>query len=183
MSRERLLQKYKPGYTEVVEIENEIQTTKTHILKEVGQIINQEETAIQALLAEEEALQNSIALLYQQIKDHSQQEYKLGEITRDIEDTQEMYSLFRKQREESRISLAKAENNIKIRIIEPPVMPKDPIKPKRKLNILLSILVSIGLVILVTFIGGYFDHSLNTAEDVEYYLHLPLLASIREIKR
>jgi uncharacterized protein involved in exopolysaccharide biosynthesis len=183
MTRERLLQKYKPGYTEVVEIENEIQTTKKHILKEVDQIINQEETAIQALLAEEETLQNSIAQLYQQIKNHSQQEYKLGEITRDIEDTQEMHSLFRKQREESRISLAKAENNIKIRIIEPPVLPKDPIKPKRKLNILLSILVSIGLVILVTFIGGYFDHSLNTAEDVEYYLHLPLLASIREIKR
>lgn len=183
MSRERLLQKYKPGYSEVIEIENEIQTAKMHIQKEVNQIINQEETAIQALLAEEETLQNSIAQLYLEIKNHSQQEYKLAEISRDIEDTQEMYSLFRKQREEARISLAKAENNIKIRIIEPPVVSKDPIKPKRKLNILLSILVSFGLIILITFIGGYFDHSLNTAEDVEYYLHLPLIASIREIKR
>ncbi|MBN2092607.1 GumC family protein [candidate division KSB1 bacterium] len=183
MARERLLQKYKPGYSEVVEIENEIQTTKTHIRKEVDQIINQEETAIQALLAEEETLQNSIVQLYLEIKGHSQQEYKLSEINRDIEDTQEMYSLFRKQREEARISLAKAENNIKIRIIEPPVISKDPVKPKRKLNILLSILVSFGLIILATFIGGYFDHSLNTAEDIEYYLHLPLLASIREIKR
>ncbi len=183
MMRERLLQKYKPGYSEVVEIENEIQTTRTHIRKEVDQIINQEETAIQALLAEEETLQNSIQQLYQEIKNHSQQEYKLSEIERDIEDIQEMYSLFRKQREEARISLAKAENIIKIRIIEPPFVPKNPVKPKRKLNILLSILVSIGLIILITFIGGYFDHSLNTAEDVEYYLHLPLLASIREIKR
>lgn len=183
MSRERLLQKYKPGYSEVVEIENEIQTTKTHIRKEVDQIINQEETAIQVLLAEEETLENSIKQLYQQIKNHSQQEYKLSEINRDIEDSQEMYSLFRKQREEARISLAKAENIIKIRIIEPPVVPNDPIKPKRKMNILLSILVSFGLIVLITFIGGYFDHSLNTAEDVEYYLHLPLLASIREIKR
>lgn len=183
MERDRLLQKYTPDFPEVKNLENRLANVQGLIRKEVAQIIQQEETAIQALLAEEETLQNSIAELYKEIKNHSQQEYKLSDINRKIADTQELYSMFMKQREEARISLAKAENLIKIRTINPATVPPEPVAPKKKLNILLAILVAMLLSGILVFILDYFDHSINTAEEVEAYLNLPFLASIREIKR
>jgi uncharacterized protein involved in exopolysaccharide biosynthesis len=164
-------------------IENRLANVQQLIRKEVQQIIKQEETAIKALLAEEESLQNSIDEIYKEIKKHSHQEYKLSEINRKMADTQELYSMFIKQREEARISLAKAENLIKIRTINPPAIPTDPAAPKKKLNILLALVVSMLLSGVLVFILDYFDHSLNTGEEVEYHLNLPFLASVREIKR
>ena len=81
--------------------------------------------------------------------------------------------------EESRISGAMdAEKIAGVRVIEQARLPLKPIDSKRRLKILMGILFSgigaIVLAFLLQFLGG----SLDTAEDVERSLELPVLASI-----
>jgi polysaccharide biosynthesis protein PslE len=85
--------------------------------------------------------------------------------------------------EESRISGAMdAEKIASVRVIEQASVPLKPIDAKRKLKVLLGILFSgigaIAIAFLLQFLGG----SLDTAEEVERVLDLPVLASIPRLE-
>ena len=77
--------------------------------------------------------------------------------------------------EESRITEVGQLGNI--RIIDPARIPKYPIKPKKKVNLILGIIVGLGLGFGITFVLEFFDNSIRYIEDVEK-LHIPILGSI-----
>ena len=60
------------------------------------------------------------------------------------------------------------------------ILPDIPIKPKKKLNVLLGALIGLGLGIGLTFLIEYFDDSIKNPEELEH-LGFPILATIPEI--
>ncbi|MBD3288954.1 hypothetical protein GF337_09140 [candidate division KSB1 bacterium] len=180
IERNRLLQVYHPEFEEVLKIEKQIRDARRKIKEEVELIIKQEQTAVNALLAREVVLKTAIDEIYSKMRDRSQQVFQFSELSRGVEDNREVYSMLLKQREEARISLAKMDNLIKIKVISPAVVPENPIKPKILLNIILSIILGTGLSLGIAFLAEYFDHTISSGEDVERYLDLPLLTSIPE---
>ncbi len=70
-----------------------------------------------------------------------------------------------------------------VRVIEPAVPIMKPVKPKKKLNVLiggfLGIFAGIGMAFLIEFINPVF----RTREDVDQFLGLPVLASLPKEKR
>ncbi|MEE4310413.1 MAG: GumC family protein [candidate division KSB1 bacterium] len=181
LRRDQLLQKYTPEYEEVVNLEQAIAATRKRIENEIDEIVSLEETAIRALKAEEEALQNTIDDLDQQIKAFAQKEYDLTQLSRGIEDNREVYSMLLKQREESRISQAKLERGVKIKVISPALVPSQPIKPKKRMNVMLGIILGMVSGLGLAFFIEYFDHSMNSPEDVEERLNLPVWGSIKAV--
>jgi succinoglycan biosynthesis transport protein ExoP len=182
IERERLLQKFTPKYEEVVNLNKQIETTEEKIRSEIRQIIDMEEASIRALRAEEQELQNAITAIRSDIKDQAQKEYEYAQITRGIDDSKEVYSMLLKQREEARISLAKLERGVKIKIISPAVVPTIPVKPRKKLNVAIAMVLGIFGGLGLAFFIEYFDHSLNNPADFEKYTGLPVLGSVREFK-
>ena len=140
-----------------------------------------EETAIRALKAEEDALQQTINNLNKQIEDFAQKEYELTRLSRGIDDNREVYSMLLKQREEARISQAKSERGVKIKVISPALAPSVPIKPKKKLNVLLATILGLVSGFGLAFFVEYFDHTLNSPEEVENHLELPVWGSIKTL--
>lgn len=179
--RDQLLQKYKPEYEEVKNLEEAILSTQKRIEREVDEIVKLEETAIRALKAEEDALQETINNLNQQIKDFAQKEYELTRLSRGIDDNREVYSMLLKQREEARISQAKLERGVKIKVISPALAPTIPIKPKKKLNVLLATILGLVSGFGLAFFVEYFDHTLNSPQEVENHLELPVWGSIKTL--
>jgi uncharacterized protein involved in exopolysaccharide biosynthesis len=180
--REQLLQKFTPQYEEVVNLDRQIEEIKIKIVGEIKQILREEQTSIRALLAEERVLQNSINNIKREIRDLAQKEYELEQLSRGIEDEREIYSMLLKQREEARISLAKLERGVKIKVISPAVMSTKPVKPKKRLNIILAILLGCFGGVGLAFFKEYFDHTINTPEEIEHYTGIPVLGSVREIR-
>ncbi len=180
IERNRLLQIYQSDFYEVIKIENQIQEARKKIKEEVELIIKQEQTAINVLIAREIVLKSAINDIYNKMRDRSQQVFRFAELSRGVDDNREVYSMLLKQREEARISLAKMDNLIKIKVISPAITPDNPIKPKIFLNVMLSIMLGIGLSLGVAFLAEYFDHTISNGDDVERYLNLPLLTSIPE---
>lgn len=179
--QEQLLQKFTPQYEEVVNLDNQIIATKTKIGNEIQQIVQMEETSIRALAAEERVLQKSINKTKNEISEFAQTEYEYTQISRGIDDNREIYSMLLKQREEARISLAKMERGVKIKIVSPAVTPREPVKPKKLLNIVLAIFLGISGGLGLAFFIEYFDHTINTPEDLEKYTGISVLGSVREI--
>lgn len=179
--RDQLLQKYTPEYEEVKNLEEAIATTRIRIESEIDEIVALEETAIRALKAEEELLQDTINQLNNQIKDFAQKEYELTRLSRGIDDNLEVYSMLLKQREESRISQAKLERGVKIKVISPALAPSVPIKPKKKLNVMLALILGLVSAFGLAFFVEYFDHTLNSPEEVENHLELPVWGAIRKL--
>lgn len=180
--KEQLLQKFTPQYKEVVDLENQIKVTKLKIESEIQQIIEMEETAVRALRAEEQILSRQIEKIKNEIRNLAQNEYEYNQISRGIEDEREIYSMLLKQREEARLSLAKLKKGVKIKVISPAVEPTEPVKPKKRLNVLLAIFLGIFGGLGLAFFIEYFDHTINTPDELERYVGIYALGSVPEIK-
>ncbi len=119
---------------------------------------------------------------YNKIKDFAQKEYELTRLSRGIDDNLEVYSMLLKQREESRISQAKLERGVKIKVFPPAFAPSVPIKPKKKLNVLLATILGLVSAFGLAFFVEYFDHTLNSPEEVESHLELPVWGAIKKLR-
>ncbi len=181
LRRGQLLQKFTPQYEEVVNLNNQIEATKTKIENEIQQIVRMEQTAVRALAAEERVLQNSIDQIKTELREFAQTEYEFTQISRGIDDNRDIYSMLLKQREEARLSLAKLERGVKIKVVSPAVAPREPVRPKKMLNIVLALFLGITGGLGLAFFMEYFDHTINTPDDLEKYTGIPVLGSVREI--
>jgi uncharacterized protein involved in exopolysaccharide biosynthesis len=171
--RNLLLQKFKPEYEEVVDLTAQIEATKKSIGNEVRQIIEEEESGIRVLAAQERALERAIAAINEDIKNIAQKENQLSQLTRGIEDNKAIYSMLLKQREEARISLAKAQQGVKIRIVSPAVVPATPIKPRKLLNLVLGIFLGLACGFGAAFAMEYYEHNLKPSVEFQDYLGMP----------
>lgn len=136
------------------------------------------ETQIKGLRAKITSLQGVVKDYDSQLSQLPAQSLQLARLTREMEVDQKTYELMMSKLEETRISEAGQNENIKI--LDMAIMPDFPIKPKKKLNLMLGALIGLGLGIGLTFLLEYFDDSIKNPEELEH-LGLPILASIPEI--
>jgi capsular polysaccharide biosynthesis protein len=70
------------------------------------------------------------------------------------------------------------DNVSNVSIVQPPTLPFEPIKPKKRLNLAFGIFLGIFGGIGLAFVQEFFDDTLKTNEDIEKRLELPVLATI-----
>lgn len=84
-----------------------------------------------------------------------------------------------REKEPFALTSLKANN---IRIMDEAEIPKKPIRPNKRLNILLSLLVGLLGGTGLAFFFEYLDNTIKTFEDVEKYIQLPFLGSVPTIE-
>ncbi len=92
---------------------------------------------------------------------------------------EETYMMLIQKLEETKIQEAAQAKNVSI--IDPAIEPLDPVKPKKKLNVLLGALIGIGLGVGITFLLEYFDDTVKTPEELEK-MGFNILSSIPRIE-
>ncbi|CAM2760717.1 Wzz/FepE/Etk N-terminal domain-containing protein [Hathewaya histolytica] len=70
-----------------------------------------------------------------------------------------------------------------IEILDKAVVPEKPIKPNKKLNMAIALLLGLFLSTGASFLLEYLDRTLKSEEDIERYLDLPVLAVIPKIEK
>jgi len=143
INRDELAQKFSPGYPDLVSIDNKIKSTTEKLSREIADIIVQEQTSIAVLKTQEVDLQKSIEKLRLSISEVSEKDLEMVQLSRGIDDNRELYSVLLRQREEARLSLAKAQGGVQIRTISPPVAPVKPTWPRKKLTVAFVFLIGI----------------------------------------
>jgi len=105
----------------------------------------------------------------------NQKAIQYGVLRRESESARYMYELLIKRFKET--SLTEDMKTGNIRIVDRAEVPEYPIKPKKKLNILLAIIVSLLTGTGLAFFFEYLDNTIKLPEEVEKHLNIPFLGS------
>jgi tyrosine-protein kinase Etk/Wzc len=87
-----------------------------------------------------------------------------------------IYTFLLQKHEEARIAQAATISNIKI--VDPAITPDRPIKPQKKKNVILGLLVSLMVAVGLAFFHDYMDDTIKDGEEAKRLLGWPLLGII-----
>ena len=168
-----LSKKYGQKHPRMVAIESELNTLQKRRTQEVSRVINSLKNEYKVALAKENSLKAALAKQKKESLELNQKAIQYGVLRRESESARYMYELLIKRFKET--SLTEDMKTGNIRIVDRAEVPEYPIKPKKKLNILLAIIVSLLTGTGLAFFFEYLDNTINTPEDVKQHLNIPYL--------
>ncbi len=175
----RLLKIYKQKHPKVIKLNTEIGLIKAKFREELKKSLGNLRAEQSVLKARERALASSIKQYESDALETGKKEIQYAIRERDLETNKELYNLLLSKLKEANIAGGMETSNI--RLIEPAFVPSHPIRPRKKMNIILGIVVGLMIGTGLSFFLEYLDRTVRTPDDVECYLQLPLLAVIPKI--
>ena len=170
-----LSKKYGQKHPRMVAIESELNTLQKRRIQEVSRVINSLKNEYKVALAKENSLKAALAKQKKESLELNQKAIQYGVLRRESESARYMYELLIKRFKET--SLTEDMKTGNIRIVDRAEAPEYPIKPKKKLNILLAIIVSLLTGTGLAFFFEYLDNTIKLPEEVEKHLNIPFLGS------
>lgn len=103
-------------------------------------------------------------------------ELELARLERNYKIDEKIHSLLTEKYEDAKVAEQAKLGNV--RVIERASLPKLPIKPKKKMNLLIGFIIGIGLGIGSAMALNSIDTKIRTLDDVEKYVKTPILGTI-----
>jgi capsular exopolysaccharide synthesis family protein len=168
--------RYGPNHPRIKAIKSELRTLNQKKKAEINKVINSLENEYEVALAREKSLKNSLAQLKEEAQNLNEKAIEYGVLKRQAESARQMYDLLIKRFKETSMSEEIKTGNI--RIMDQAEVPKNPVKPNAKRNMLLSLVLGLMLGVGGTFFLEYLDNTVKSPEDVKNYLAVPYLAPV-----
>jgi uncharacterized protein involved in exopolysaccharide biosynthesis len=196
LKRTQLLQKFKPSYRLVRDVDEEIAQTQNAIAAAKISPLRDEttdrdptydwmrselakaQTDMQSLQGREISLMRSIRVLDEDTRRLHEAGIAEQDLLREIKALEGNYQLYSKKLEEARVGEALDRNRIfNIQLVQNPTLP---VLPTRSTILLLSLGLFTGLMISIgaVFLSEYMDHTIHTPEDVSFHVGVPVLAAL-----
>jgi len=137
------------------------------------------ETGLTNLTKQQGALSQQLALYEGTMRNLPEAERDLARLTRLSSVAANTYTFLLQKHGEARI--AKASTISSINIVDPAIVPGVPIKPKKRQNLLLGLIVGLALGIGLAFFQDYLDDTIKDGDEAKRVMGLPLLAVIPHI--
>lgn len=149
------------------------------VYQEVEKELSKAEAEFASQRAGAVTLAQQLAQLDREIQTFDQKENTLRNLQRELAINEKNYQIYVEKLEEARLSDALNYQKIaNISVIQAPVAPQNPVKPKKLLNIILGVLLGAVAGLGYAFFSEYISQSFSTPEQVERRLGLPVLTSI-----
>jgi polysaccharide chain length determinant protein (PEP-CTERM system associated) len=189
-----LKEKYSEKSPQVTEVEIQIKQIENEISQKVAEIVGSTVSTVnpiyQSLLSQMVTLEtnmisletksNSISEIVTQyenrLEELPEKEIQLARLERAVRVAENIYITLLESYQEARISEAMELGDI--RVVDAALVPDNPIKPRKMLNLAIGGVLGLMLGIMLVFFLEFLDHSFKSREDVEQYLELPVLGTI-----
>ena len=171
-----LSKKYGRQHPKMLAIDSELKDLKKRKATEVKRVINSLRNNYKIALAREETLKKALAAQKQDSLQMNQKAVQYGVLRRQAESARNMYELLVKRFKET--SLTEEMKTGNIRVVDRAEVPENPVKPKKKLNVLLAMVVGLTLGIGLAFFLEYMDNTIKMPEEVKNYLGIPYLGMV-----
>jgi capsular exopolysaccharide synthesis family protein len=178
---QELSQKYGPKHPKMVRLSSEIKEIKRKIRQEVKKIAKSIETEYRVAKAKEGSIIKALEEQKRKALFLNEKEINYNVLKREVESNRALYESLLKRMKEA--SLTEGLNTSNIMIVDPARIPDNPVKPKKRLNILLAMILGIFIGIGLAFFFEYLDNTIKTPEEVERYIGIPLLGIIGKFKK
>ncbi len=167
--KKSLLAAYTERHPQVVALSAEIREIKRKVSSSIMNILD-------SLKNEKESFSKEIARLRSELKVLPEEEKRLAGLVLNKEVLSNINAfLFQKLNE---ATITQASTISSIQVVDPAIAPERPIKPRKKRNILLAVVVGLMSGVGLAFFVDYLDNSIKTPRDVEERLGLPVFGHI-----
>ncbi len=168
--------KYGKNHPQMVAIDSELKTLQKRKSQEVNRVINSLKNEYKVALAGEESLKDALSEQKQELLDLNEKAIQYGVLRREVESAQNIYEMLIKRFKETSLSENMKAGNI--RIIDKAEVPKTPVKPQKRLSIILAMIVGLFGGTGLAFFLEYLDNTIKTPDDLKQYLNIPDLGPV-----
>jgi len=172
----KLRKVFRDIHPKVVKVLGSIEDTKKEIKSQVNTELTNMKKQQWLLLSKEKDLQKNIAELEKESLELGQKEMRYAVLQRNVESNQKLYDTLLEKLGESDVT--ESFSNEPIRIVEIAQVPLAPVRPDKKRNVLISIVIGLMGGIGLAFILEYLDQSIHTEDDIQKYYDLPVLTVV-----
>jgi polysaccharide biosynthesis transport protein len=165
-----------PKHPKVVQLERQLQDLDNQMESQMHVAAGRIESDYQAAVNRENLLRKAFE---QQKNEANSLNSKLVEyslLRRDYETNQQLYEGLLQRLKEAGISSGLRSSNINV--VDRARPPISPVRPRKSLNLMLSLIVGLALGCALALFNEYLDNSVKVPEDVEQLVNLPVLGII-----
>lgn len=174
--KSKMLKKWKPDHPGFQKIQNQINQLAADIDQEVDVIIGGLQITYQRDFSREKKLDQVLESGKKEALDLQRLEIAYRIKKRGAMAEGELYDELQKRQKETEITKTLSANNI--RIIEPALVPQNPIRPRKRINVMLGALLGLFGGVGLAFLLEYMDTTIKTSEDLERTVPVPFLGII-----
>ncbi|WP_035056431.1 polysaccharide biosynthesis tyrosine autokinase [Desulfuromonas sp. TF] len=170
--KKTLLTEFTPAHPAVISVDQQIRKTQEALLTAY-------EAGLENLELEVRDLDSKIIGYDRQLGEIPKAELELAKRTRVNKVNAELYTFLLQKQQETRIAQASTLSNVEI--IDPAFTPRTPIKPNKKKNLALGLVLGLMLGAGAAFFLDYLDDTVKDADGVRDQLGVPVLGIIPRI--
>jgi capsular exopolysaccharide synthesis family protein len=171
-----LKQEYKSRHPKYIQAQSLLAELNRSLGKAVLNVLENARTAYDNLQTTERALEVAMREQETVALELSKQAIQYNVLLRDMESNRALFQSVLNRIKET--DLTKDLKTEKIRVVQPAAIPERPIKPQKIRILLLGLVAGLGGGILLALLLNALDFSLNSVDQVEEYLKLPVLAAV-----
>lgn len=175
-----LAEKYGLKHPQMIKAKTELETVQRNLVSEARKMLNAAKTEYEIAKNREASLKKAIDEQKLEVLSLSKKAIEFNVVAGESRSNKEFYELLLKKMQEASLSSGMTISNIQI--VDSAVVPDHPIKPKRGLNIFLSLIIGLFGGVGLAFFVEYMDDTVKTGDDVENILGLPFLGFVPAAK-
>jgi capsular exopolysaccharide synthesis family protein len=171
---------YGPKHPKLLAVKSELSTVQENLREQIRKLIagieNESQTEGQNLAA----LEAEMARAKGQYQDVSGKEAEYQRLQREVETNRQLFDTFMSRQKETEV--AGNFDSAVARFTDKAVTATEPIKPKRKMIVVLAFVAAIGFGVIIAFIMESLNDTIKTTQDVEVILQQRALGIIPKLQ-
>ena len=176
VQRAKLLKVYKERHPEVLKVQAQMDQVAQRIESELKMMLRAVQTEYRVAKVREETLLGNVNKLRQEGQDLNEKEIQYMSLQRESDSNQQLYEAVLKRLKETGVTGGLDTHNISVG--EEGAVPRAPLRPRKAINLIVSVLVGLFVGVGVALTIEYFDTTIKTPDDVERYLGLPVIGIV-----
>ncbi|HEV8617400.1 MAG TPA: GNVR domain-containing protein [Methylomirabilota bacterium] len=176
VQKSKLLKTYKDKHPEVLKVQAQMDQVSQKIEAEIKTMMRGVQTEYRVAKAREETLLGNVNRLRQEGQELNEKEIQYLALQRDADSNQQLYEAVLKRLKETGVTGGLETNNVSV--IEDAIVPRVPIRPSKRTNLLIAVVVGLVVGVAVALGIEYFDTTIKTPDDVERYLGVPVIGIV-----
>jgi len=165
--------RYGPMHPQMKQAEAELASARLAVKRRVAQVISGVEKSYQVARANERSLVGSISSTKNEMQNINRKGYQLSVFERDVDSNRQLYDMFLNRLKET--SETTGLDRAHARVSDPAVPSVTPVKPKKKLIVIIAAFMGLFMGVLLAFLLEHLDSTLKKGADLEEELGLPIL--------
>lgn len=171
-----LSKRYGPLHPKMIAAQSKLETSTRNLETQTIRVVSSVEKDYRVAQASERALERQLANAKSRVQTINRKEFKLRELQRDVQTSRQLYDLFFTRIKET--DEAGGMESAHARVVDPGIVPRGAIKPRKTLSVILAFMASLVVGVLLVFLLDALDNTLKSPADVEERLKVPMLGAI-----